>query len=88
MHMLEDLKRKNRKLTFYLGDLVYKLYVSQSLRFFYTSDGLEQEKEVKRLLQLLDYLRERMEKSESAYPETKKVKQEAQIYAGAERIQS
>lgn len=83
--MLEDLKRKNRKVTFYLGDLIYKLYVSQSLRFFYTSEGLEQEKEVKRILRLLDYIRERIEKLEYVYPETGKEELEGSRYAEQEK---
>ena len=47
---IEELKRKYRKVAFLLGELIYKLKNDESVRFLYTSDGVEDEKEVERLL--------------------------------------
>jgi hypothetical protein len=66
---LEELNRKQRKVTYLLGEIIYKLYQSKIIRFLYTSEGAEEEKEVKKTLKLLDYICERIKKLEEVYPE-------------------
>lgn len=59
---LEDLRQKQRKLTFLLGEKVENLYKSGLLRFLYTSDSVKEEEEVLRLLRFIGYLEERITK--------------------------
>lgn len=58
---IADLNRKYRKVAFLLGELVHKLHRNETARFLCTTDGIEDEKEMHRLLNLLDYLDERIE---------------------------
>jgi len=58
-NQLAELNRKYRKLTFRLGELIYRSYQEKSIRFLYTSDG-EDEKDINKTLRLLDYMEERI----------------------------
>ncbi len=64
---VEELRRKYRKGVFVLGELIYKLYESGSVRFVYTSEGIEEEREVDKMLRLLDYMSARIAKLEETY---------------------
>lgn len=64
---IEELRQKQRKLTLVLGDKIYRLYRAQAIRFLYTSDGVVEEDEVNKLIRLLDYLDERIQKLEEIY---------------------
>lgn len=64
---VEELRQKQKKLTFALGDKIRRLYKSQGVRFLYTSEGVEDEEGVNKLIRLLDYLDERIEKFEEIY---------------------
>ena len=62
---MEELSRKHRKLVFLLGEVLYKLYRSELVRFLYTSDGVKDEEEVDKIISLLGYLDGRIVKSGS-----------------------
>ncbi|MBF0479918.1 MAG: HEAT repeat domain-containing protein [Candidatus Omnitrophica bacterium] len=64
---LDELRAKEKKLIFLFGETMYHLYKSQSVRFLYTSAGEEQEKEVTKLVRLLDYIEDRIAKLEELY---------------------
>jgi hypothetical protein len=64
---LEGLKIKHRKVTLLLGEAIYRLYKLKTIRFLYTSDGIEDEREVKKILNLLDYMVDRIKKFEEIY---------------------
>ena len=55
-----DLNRKQRKIKLLLGDLISELYKNDRIRFLYTSEGIHKEKEVKKLLALINYLNTRI----------------------------
>lgn len=61
---LEELRLKKRKLVFVLGELLYALHKTQNIRFLYTSSGVPQEKEVQKLMRLIDYISGRIKKFE------------------------
>lgn len=62
-----ELRQKQKKLTFLLGDKVRRLYKSQAVRFLYTSDGVEDEEDINKLIRLLEYLNDRIRKLEEIY---------------------
>lgn len=64
---LEELRQKQRKLTFLLGGTIHRLYKAGAVRFLYTSEGVKEEEEVLRLLRFLDYIEERISKLEQIY---------------------
>lgn len=66
---LQELRQKQRKLTFLLGEKIENLYTSGLLRFLYTSDGVKDEEEVLKLLRLLGYIEERIAKLSHFYGE-------------------
>ena len=59
-NQLDDLKRKNKKLKYLLGELVHKLHTEESIRFLFTSQGVNEENNVKKTLELLNYLEKRI----------------------------
>ena len=61
---LEELKRKQKKVFFVLGEMLYNLNQNGNVRFLYTSQGVAHEKEVDKTLRLLGYLAERIDKFE------------------------
>lgn len=64
---IEEMRQKQKKLTLLLGEKVYRLYKSQGVRLLYTSEGVYEEEEVRKLVRLLDYLDERIQKFEELY---------------------
>jgi hypothetical protein len=64
---LQELRSKQRKLTFVLGELLYGLYKVQHIRFLYTSYGVKREREVEKILKLLNHLTNRMKKFQELY---------------------
>ncbi|MBF0477922.1 MAG: HEAT repeat domain-containing protein [Candidatus Omnitrophica bacterium] len=66
---LEELRLKEKKLIYLLGETMFNLYKSQGVRFLYTSAGEEKEKEVTKLVRLLDYIEDRIVKIEEIYNE-------------------
>lgn len=66
-HRVEELLEKQKKLTFVLGETLYRLYRSQAVRFLYTSDSVEEEEGVRKLVRLLEYLEDRIRKFEEIY---------------------
>jgi len=83
---VEELKRKHRKLTFLLGQLIYKLYQSQAIRFLYTSGGIKEEEEVGKMLRLLDYLNERIKKFEEIYYEEEGSEEDREAVHGYQEV--
>lgn len=64
---LDELRQKERKIVFHLGETIYKLYKNENIRFLYTSDGVDQEREVRKVLKLLDYMADRIKTFEEIY---------------------
>ncbi|HBR14152.1 MAG TPA: hypothetical protein DD723_01225 [Candidatus Omnitrophica bacterium] len=64
---LQEIKLKQKKLIFLFGEIMYHFYKSQDVRFLGTSEGEAKEKEVEKLVRLLDYLQERIQKFEEIY---------------------
>lgn len=59
---LEELRQKQKKLIFLLGEKVEGLYRSGLLRFLYTSEGVKDEEDVLKLLRFLGYIEDRITK--------------------------
>ncbi|MBF0503601.1 MAG: HEAT repeat domain-containing protein [Candidatus Omnitrophica bacterium] len=57
---LQELKDKHRKLVFLFGEQIHQLYKSQDINFIFSPEGRLKEKEIDRLIRLLDYLDERI----------------------------
>lgn len=59
---LKELELKQRKLIFMLGEKLFDLLRTDDVRFRYTADGIDRQKEVDKLLTLMNYLEDRIEK--------------------------
>ena len=56
---MNDINSKQKKLFYYLGNLLFELHKDNAVRFLYTTDGAKQEEEVEKVMGLLAYLDER-----------------------------
>ncbi|MBF0521939.1 MAG: hypothetical protein HQL24_02665 [Candidatus Omnitrophica bacterium] len=63
---LDDLQLKKKKLLFLLGEAMSSLYKAQKLRVLYTSDAVDSEAEVLKLLRLMEHLQDKIKKLEAS----------------------
>ncbi|MEI6437173.1 MAG: HEAT repeat domain-containing protein [Candidatus Omnitrophota bacterium] len=72
---LRELEQKQRKLIFLFGEKLFELSRTQDVRFRYTFEGESEKKEVDRLLTLMNYLEDRIEKLDDAADEEEEVEE-------------
>ncbi len=65
---MDGLKQKQRKLLYHFGETIYELYRAECIDFTFPSGNEALEKETSKLLKLLNYMDERIQKFEQADP--------------------
>ena len=70
---LQELRSKQKKLIFLLGEAVYKYCQSEDLSLDFLQEDGQAQQEIEKLVGLLDYIGERIEKVESAVPQSQEI---------------